>query len=500
MRKQFIQLVLDLLLVTIAGVGAIWLLENFDVKLARLLALLPHLAMTLIAAVPILLANGAHRSVWRLSVLNDYVRVAGAAVGIVFVATTLGFLVNRLDGVARSLPVMQTLLMICLMVGARLLARERHVRRQRPSVTELDAEKVGTRDTVLVVGINRLSELYLQTVSEYGTDRAVVAGLLGRSAQHSGRVVQQQKVLGTPEEVASVLRELEVHGVFVNKILLTVPFLSLSDEARDALIDVERSSEIRLDFFAERVFDGGGPSARLSGGLTGPAVIPKAAADPGLSALRCSVADIDALRRNPYLRWKRLIDFCAASLLAVLTLPLMLLIAVVVAVDFGLPTMFWQQRPGRNGVPFRVYKFRTMKEAHDRNGQRIADANRTTVMGDYLRRFRLDELPQLWDILRGDMSFVGPRPLLPVDQSSQHSARLLMRPGLTGWAQVKGGREVSLDDKAALDIWYVHNASFKLDMRILALTVPMVLYGERIDHASIIQAQRELSELGFYSR
>jgi lipopolysaccharide/colanic/teichoic acid biosynthesis glycosyltransferase len=496
MRRQFIQLLCDLVLIVLATIGAMWLRENFDLTADRFIALLPHMGLTVAVAGPILMANGAHKSIWRLSVLGDYVRVGSAAVMIVFAATMLGFLFNRLEAVARSLPILQILTMIFAMVGARILTREYHARRQRPALATMGVEAVGARDTVLVVGINRIAELYLMTVAEYGSDRAVVAGLLGRTARHSGRMIQQQKVLGTPEDVSTVLRDLDVHGVFVNRILLAVPFESLSEEAREALLEVERSSEIRLDFFAERIF-----STELGPGQPPSRPLPEkpeVLKPPSGGVLKCSVADLESLGRNPYFPLKRAMDLVGASILIVLTLPMMICIAMLVAIDFGLPTMFWQQRPGRFGVPFRVYKFRTMGAAHDETGKRIADADRSTAIGSVLRRFRLDELPQLWDILRGDMSFVGPRPLLPVDQSPSYGARLLMRPGLTGWAQVKGGRGISADDKAALDIWYVRNASLVLDLKILCLTVPMVFLGERIDTESIIKARRELTDLGFY--
>jgi lipopolysaccharide/colanic/teichoic acid biosynthesis glycosyltransferase len=113
-----------------------------------------------------------------------------------------------------------------------------------------------------------------------------------------------------------------------------------------------------------------------------------------------------------------------------------------------------------------------------------------------MRRLRLDELPQLFNILRGDMSFIGPRPLLAIEQSDGLRARLLVRPGLTGWAQVVGGRDISAEDKAALDVWYVRNASLALDLEIMARTIPMVLFGERISRHLIEQAWRDLKDGG----
>jgi hypothetical protein len=126
----------------------------------------------------------------------------------------------------------------------------------------------------------------------------------------------------------------------------------------------------------------------------------------------------------------------------------------------------------------------------------LSEAERQSRLGRFLRRIRLDELPQLYNILVGDMSFVGPRPLLPVDQSPAFAARLAVRPGLTGWAQIKGGRELSASDKAALDIWYVRDASLWLDLRILFGTVAVVYRGEETDFNAIRQAWRELRSCG----
>jgi hypothetical protein len=154
--------------------------------------------------------------------------------------------------------------------------------------------------------------------------------------------------------------------------------------------------------------------------------------------------------------------------------------------------MFWQYRPGAGGQPFKLLKFRTMRAAHDRSGRRVPDAERLSPVGKLLRRWRLDELPQLVNVLVGTMSFVGPRPLLPVDQFAGIPERLAVRPGLTGWAQIKGGRVISASDKAALDVWYIRNGSLWVDLTILLETLRMLVVGERADAAAIQLAWREL--------
>jgi lipopolysaccharide/colanic/teichoic acid biosynthesis glycosyltransferase len=139
-----------------------------------------------------------------------------------------------------------------------------------------------------------------------------------------------------------------------------------------------------------------------------------------------------------------------------------------------------------------------MGSSHDDSGRRRADAERLTAIGRFLRRTRFDELPQLYNILVGDMSFVGPRPLLPIDQPSGFTGRTLVRPGLTGWAQIMGGRNVGPEDKVALDFWYIRNASLALDLQIMLKTVPMLIRGEQVNSVSIDNAWSELRSCSMF--
>jgi lipopolysaccharide/colanic/teichoic acid biosynthesis glycosyltransferase len=172
----------------------------------------------------------------------------------------------------------------------------------------------------------------------------------------------------------------------------------------------------------------------------------------------------------------------------------MLVLAVLVLFDMGRPVLFWQQRPGLGGRPFRLYKFRTMGAAFDDAGRHLADEQRVGAVGRFLRRSRLDELPQLFNVLVGQMSFIGPRPLLPVDQPVGSAARLQVRPGLTGWAQVKGGRHLSSLDKVALDVWYVRNASIAVDLEIIVRTIVMVIFGERENPDAVHRAWEDIHD------
>jgi lipopolysaccharide/colanic/teichoic acid biosynthesis glycosyltransferase len=172
--------------------------------------------------------------------------------------------------------------------------------------------------------------------------------------------------------------------------------------------------------------------------------------------------------------FKRLFDILVAAFLLLLTLPLMLATAVAVHLALGAPVLLRQTRPGKGGAPFLFFKFRTMTEARDDAGRLLPDERRLTPFGRWLRATSLDELPQLVNVLKGDMSLVGPRPLLmeyiPL-YSPLQARRHEVRPGITGWAQVNGRNALSWEERFRLDVWYVDHRSWLLDLRILLLTV-----------------------------
>lgn len=175
---------------------------------------------------------------------------------------------------------------------------------------------------------------------------------------------------------------------------------------------------------------------------------------------------------------KRLIDIVVASVCLIVAGPLMIVVAIGIRATMGSPVLFRQRRPGLDGRIFTVMKFRTMCVDRERECQSQFDAHRVTPLGRILRHSSLDELPQLFNVLRGDMSLVGPRPLLPEYlpyYSEREALRHTVRPGITGWAQVNGRNRLSWDERLALDVWYAEHQSMLLDLRILYLTAIRVL-------------------------
>ncbi|PDY48186.1 sugar transferase [Bacillus pseudomycoides] len=190
---------------------------------------------------------------------------------------------------------------------------------------------------------------------------------------------------------------------------------------------------------------------------------------------------------------KRLFDLFVSLSLLVFLLPFIIIVAVLVRIKLGSPIIFKQQRPGLHGVPFFLYKFRTMTDEKDSEGNVLPDAVRFTRFGGFLRKYSLDELPQLFNVIKGDLSLVGPRPLLmeylelyTEEQAKRHN----VRPGITGWAQVNGRNAISWEQKFDFDVWYAKKRTFWLDMKILLLTVKKVFKSEGITQVGHVTVEK----------
>ena len=192
-------------------------------------------------------------------------------------------------------------------------------------------------------------------------------------------------------------------------------------------------------------------------------------------------------KQGVYARYiKRILDVLLSGCALIVLSPVLLVVAVLVRTKLGSPVIFCQPRPGKDEKIFKMYKFRSMTDARDENGELLPDELRLTHFGKVLRSTSLDELPELWNIFKGDMSIVGPRPLLvkylPLYSEEQHHRHDVM-PGLTGWAQVNGRNAISWEDKFRLDVWYSEHVSFLLDVKVIFLTVRCVLHHEGISGA-----------------
>ncbi|MBS0235259.1 MAG: sugar transferase [Proteobacteria bacterium] len=470
----FVLLFVDMALVSVSTLLAIVLCSP-ELPFAALAHSGQYAVITSVTAIPVLMLFRLNRMVWRFTSLSDAIRAAAATAAIVALSMMIGFSLDCLAGVPRAVPVMQALLVLYALVAARLAMRLRHLLRQR--FRNMNSPANGRRENVLVIGLNPAADLFFQFASVTGHARMEIVGILSNAERHRGRFIRSREILGAPESIHDVLQDLAVHGIVVDRVVLTSPIRELSMNAQMALRNIEKDGQIYIDCLSTS-FDVVNAGARNAGGAT--FVADGKVHEAGLPS-------------TSYLRWKRLIDVAAALVGIALFAPLMLFVFVVVRLDVGAPAIFWQQRPGAGGRQIKILKFRTMGPVRTPDGRVLSDVERISRFGCFLRRVRLDELPQVFNILAGHMSFVGPRPLLPIDQPKASVARLRLRPGLTGWAQIKGGRSLSIEDKAALDLWYIKNASFTLDLVILAETIRTVLFGERVDLRAIHKARQDIA-------
>jgi sugar transferase EpsL len=190
---------------------------------------------------------------------------------------------------------------------------------------------------------------------------------------------------------------------------------------------------------------------------------------------------------------KRTFDFISSLIGLTILFPILLVVSILIRINLGSPIIFTQQRPGLNGKPFKIYKFRSMTNETDNKGELLPNHLRMTKFGKLLRKLSLDELPQLFNVIKGDISLVGPRPLLMEYlelYSPEQARRHDVRPGITGWAQVNGRNAISWDEKFEHDVWYVDNQSFLLDLKILFMTVKKVFVSEGVNKSEEVTMEK----------
>lgn len=446
--SRFVALVADVALVVLATLAAFVLCANFEVSLGRLSDFLAYTGATAMAAFAVFPAAGLNRAPWCDFALPGCWRVSAAAVATVCAAAAIGFAYNRLDGLPRSLPILQLLAGLVILSGARALYRFGHASRggRRAPATLLELDRGPRALTVVIVGISKLTGAYLQAAAELAPQRIRIAGLVGHSSPHAGPLAASYPVLGVPEDIEHILNALEAHGIHADRIVVTIQFEALSSEAREALLRAARSRNIPLHFLAEDLGFKEPDSSTANGcDLAAPRKLGFDVPPAGLA--------LPAARR--YSRAGRVFDAAAASVLIAASAPLLLFTGACVALSMGFPIVCWQERAGTGGKLFRLYRFRTAHAAVSPDGRCIADGERMSIAGSLLRRLRLDGLPQLFNILRGDMSFAGPWPLPAREQPGARQTRSPERQGLTSREQTAGGGDVSCEDKASPGSWPV---------------------------------------------
>ena len=266
--------------------------------------------------------------------------------------------------------------------------------------------------------------------------------------------------MGPPQQLGPLIDEFEVHGIRTHRVIISDEKL-LPQEATEEIQQICARRSIVVDFIPN---------------LIGLKPLKQQECEPAPETI---VAATPAVARSSYFSFKRALHFTAALALLIVSLPLWAVISMLVLIDVGMPIFFWQQRIGLDGRAFLLYKFRTMRPPFDWRGEPIPEERRTSLIGHFLRESRLDELPQLLNVLVGDMDLIGPRPLLPRDQPANPTTRLMVRPGITGWAQINGGTLLTPEEKDKLDERYIRSASLWFDMHITFKTLLILIRRRR---------------------
>jgi len=374
--------------------------------------------------------------------------VTAAIVATALTAATVFFL-DRLNYVPRSLPLIQLLVLGSLMLGGRALATNRR---------ELAGPQVGNftlESRTLLVNANQLALSYLKMLDAFSVDRSNILAVLDRNPKLFGRTLLGHEIIGPPSALAKVVSEYKVHGVDIDRVLICNGRQSGDDDYLDEVRNQCKSSGISMDFLHNLL------------GFELVQAIEREVVEQG-----------PAYWSRGYRFLKRMFDLSISLVLSIVLSPIIVLVVLGILIDLGWPVIFWQRRLGYRERPFLIHKFRTLHAPYDRHGNFVEEERRTSRFGTILRQTRLDELPQLWNVITGEMSLVGPRPLLPVDQPRTSELRSSVPPGVTGWAQINGGKRISADEKGLLDEWYVRNASFSLDLRIIMRTLKTVCFGD----------------------
>jgi lipopolysaccharide/colanic/teichoic acid biosynthesis glycosyltransferase len=406
----------------------------------------------------------------------DVRRICKAVLVGVLTGVVLLFSFYRLDEIPRSIPLLHIIILTGLLVGWRVAFPWLKASR----VERGTGQGTVTEDNVLLVGANQMALLYIRMLAALEGHRPRIIGLLDDNVSMHGRTVAGYPVVAGTDKLAQVAGEYATHGVKISRIVMMITGEAESHALAERLAPVCSRLGLRLDLWADRLREFQTNEAELA---------PQAAPAPKV------LGEFEV--PNPgYWAFRRVVDVVASAAALFLVAPVMLAVAIVVALDVGVPVIFWQERIGQYGRPVRVFKFRTLRLPLGKGNRRLTDEERLSSVGRFLRATRLDELPQLINIFAGDMTIIGPRPLLPIDQPRNDRSRLAVPPGLTGWAQVKGGKLITPEEKNALDKWYVRNSGPLLDLKILGLTVLAVIRGDVRDRDALEAALNE----GSYSR
>jgi lipopolysaccharide/colanic/teichoic acid biosynthesis glycosyltransferase len=400
---------------------------------------------------------------------RDVSEIVRAALFSVTATAAFSFTITRMDQIPRSVPAIHFLTLLAILLGLRLFGRQ--IAQHRELRVAADICHYNEKN-VIVVGAGSIASLYIGFLESIPKAGWRIAAILDDSKLLQGRSILGHTIVGGTEDAEAVFDDFAQHGLRIWGVAVCEHDRDRALEYRKRLEPLCRSRGLQFELLVDKLGMFDNELGRL---------------DPRIRPV--------SLPRARYLLTRRMFEFVIATLSVLVFLPVLALTGLLVFTSVGSPVIFWQRRVGRNARTIFVYKFKTMRNAVDSKGRLLSADERSTRIGEILRATRLDELPQLFNVLKGDMAIIGPRPLLPVDQPADPSLRLAVAPGLTGWAQINGGKLVSVEEKNSLDEWYVQNVSLRLDVEIVWRTFLTVLRGDRRNEdqlaAAITRARKD---------
>ena len=455
-RVSVFDMVPDLIIACLAPLAAFWVRDAALLASDNQSILYLYASVATFTSLLFFVHFGVERGFAHFFSFHDAVQIVKASACSTAATAAFMFMLVRLDDIPRSVPVLQFMLMTASLVAIRLLLRilNHCIESRTASDVSHDRER-----HVIIVGSGRLAWFYIRLLDTFASDNCKIVAVLDERKANHGRTIYGRVIMGGIEDAPALLDDFAQHGIAISGFVICershdrahALFKSLEPLCLERRLDLQLAAE-QLGVYASQSNRPSSPSA---------ITMVKANERPGEW-------------RRDYFRIKQPVEAVIAAAMMTALSPIAALVALAVALSMGFPVIFWQRRVGRGGRPIFVYKFKTMRNPIDEDGRVFEGSDRETRIGKFLRATRLDEIPQLYNVARGEMGLIGPRALLPVDQPSGRMLRLSVPPGLTGWAQIHGGQLVTVDEKNALDEWYVKNASLALDLVIAFRTILVI--------------------------
>jgi lipopolysaccharide/colanic/teichoic acid biosynthesis glycosyltransferase len=419
-------------------------------------------------SIPVFISFRVSESLHHLFSVKDVISIFLATILSILIGTYVAFFFNRMGSIPRSIPLIYGALLIVGLTFYRVVIRLIESQREGKFKSHSDFYEVKNFRRIIIIGLDHFSINTIRLTEAQHPRVIQVIAAFSSTNKYVGRSMGGVAVLGDLSSISNIISEYQIHGIKIDE-------LWLSD-------NTDKISNYDLNCVARAAESYGIPFKRISEALN-------LAPDNDLQLTEQKKSYKKVIIDNKYFNIKRLIDLFGSLMISVLLIPIIGLASSAVIFDIGSPIFFWQERQGRYGSKLFIYKIRTLSAPLIYQDGSIIIPGQISRIGRFLRSSRIDELPQILNVIVGDMSLIGPRPLLTADQPADPSIRHLIRPGLTGWAQVNGGDYLSVEDKNILDCYYVFNASFLLDIKIFLRTIHLLIFGIRVSQEAIEEAK-----------